>query len=52
MLPFRNEPIWIEVSGIVPLVSASGGGVGGERALPNSSKIAPRTDGASTGIPM
>ena len=22
-LPLRNEPIWIEVSGIVPLVSAS-----------------------------
>jgi hypothetical protein len=22
-LPFRNEPIWIEVSGMVPLVSAS-----------------------------
>ena len=22
-LPFRNDPIWIEVSGMVPLVSAS-----------------------------
>jgi hypothetical protein len=49
-LPFRNEPIWIGVRAMLPLVSAWAVAYA-DSELPNNNSMAPSTDGRRTGPP-